>query len=241
MPSFNLPDSVDLRPLCPPISDQGDLGACSTHAAVAGAWDFLEMKELREQTPIAEATEEFAENMFVRGSRLFAYYNERLIEGTVDQDAGACMRDAIKALYTYGCCPEDLWPYDITKFAIKPSDDCYVMAAKHKISHYSSITSLRQMKTILNDGYPFIFGIMIYDSFEADDVAKTGIVPMPDLSKEQCQGGHAVCAVGYDDKQNHIIVRNSWGTSWGTNGHFFLPYDFITNPDLAEDFWYIKK
>ena len=241
MPSFHLPASADLRPLCPPIADQGQLGSCSANAAVAGVWDFLQLKELRAKAPANEAVEEFDPSKFVKGSRLFLYYNERLLEGTVDQDAGACLRDGVKALHQFGCCPEDMLPYDIDKFTEKPSDECYAEAKKHTISEYSRIVSLRQMKTVLAEGYPFVIGIQIYESFESEEVAKTGMVPMPDVSKEQCQGGHAVCVVGFDDAKQLVTVRNSWGPDWGDKGHFYLPYEFVTNPDLTSDCWMIKR
>jgi C1A family cysteine protease len=95
------------------------------------------------------------------------------------------------------------------------------------------------MKACLASGYPFIFGFTVYDSFESDAVAKTGIVPMPSKT-ELVLGGHAVMAVGYDDSKKWFIVRNSWGEDWGDKGYFYIPYDYLTNKNLASDFWTIK-
>jgi len=96
-----------------------------------------------------------------------------------------------------------------------------------------------QMKGCLASGFPFVFGFTVYDSFESQDVAKTGVVPMP-ASGESVLGGHAVLAVGYDDGQQRFIVRNSWGTGWGMHGYFTMPYAYLTDRGLASDFWTIR-
>ena len=89
-------------------------------------------------------------------------------------------------------------------------------------------------------GYPFEFGFTVYESFESQEVAQTGVVPMPQQT-EKVLGGHAVMAVGYDDAQQRIIVRNSWGTSWGQQGYFTMPYAYLTNHQLSSDFWTIQR
>ena len=95
------------------------------------------------------------------------------------------------------------------------------------------------MKAVLAAGYPFVCGFTVYESFEGDDVAKTGIVPMPG-SAEATLGGHAVMAVGYDDASQRFLVRNSWGTDWGMGGYFTIPYAYLTDSNLADDFWVIR-
>ena len=87
-------------------------------------------------------------------------------------------------------------------------------------------------------GWPFVFGFTVYESFLSDAVAKTGHVPMPSPA-ETVEGGHAVVAVGYDDKIQRFIVRNSWGTGWGMKGYCTMPYGYLTDPGLASDFWAI--
>src|SRR5207244_3996765 len=104
-----LPRSVDLRRGCSPVEDQGQLGSC-TGNALAGAVEFLEK---RDGIPL------------VNVSRLFIYYNERVIEHTVADDAGAMIRDGIKTLVKQGTCSEKRWPYVIARFAVKPSAACY--------------------------------------------------------------------------------------------------------------------
>ena len=175
-------------------------------------------------------------------SRLFIYYNERVIEGTVQQDAGAQIRDGVKAVATQGVCFEqgpDSWPYDITKFADTPPPACYAAALPNTVLQYSRIVrTAQQFKGCLAGGHPFVFGFTVYESFESQAVAATGVVPMP-AAQEKTLGGHAVLAVGYDDSQQRFIVRNSWGTGWGMEGYFTMPYAYLTSRNLASDFWTI--
>ncbi len=218
-----LPPSVDLRPRCSPIEDQGQLGSC-TGNALAGAFEFLELKNGKR---------------FDDASRLFIYYNERVIEHTVTQDAGAMIRDGIKTLAKQGVCSETSWPYAITKFAKKPGAGCYTEARRHRITAYARISTLDDMRSCLAEGFPFVFGFTVYASFESAKVAKTGVLGMPAKS-EKMLGGHAVLAVGYNDKQKRFVVRNSWGTDWGMQGYFTMPYAYLTDSNLADDMWTIR-
>ena len=219
-----LPASVDMRPQCPPVYDQGQLGSCTANS-IGGAIEFDQMKE--QQTAFVP-------------SRLFIYYNERDIEGTVSSDSGAQIRDGIKTVAQLGVCPETEWPYDITQFAVKPAQQCYTDAAQHKVASYQRvIQDLNQFKGCLADGYPFVFGFSVYESFESQAVATSGHAPMPAPSEQQL-GGHAVCCVGYDDSNQWFIVRNSWGSTWGLQGYFTLPYAYLIQRGLASDFWTIR-
>ena len=157
-----LPRMVSLQPLCPPVEDQGALGSCTANA-LAGALEYLEKKD---GVPFADL------------SRMFVYYNERVIEGTVSQDSGAFLRDGIKTLARQGVCSGALWPYatDAKTFTRKPPKPCYTAAKKHQITSYHRIDTVQEMRTCLADGYPFVFGFTVYEAFESPQVARTGVL-----------------------------------------------------------------
>jgi C1A family cysteine protease len=220
-----LPPRVDLRQGCSPVEDQGELGSCTAHALV-GALEFLE-KKAGDATPT---------NL----SRLFLYYQERLVEGTVDSDSGAFLRDGIKVLNRIGTPAESAWPYRIEKFTRRPTVTASRKAGAHRITLYERIDTLAQMRACLADGYPFVFGFTVYESFESEAVARTGAVNMPSGAEEEL-GGHAVLAVGYDDATGRVLVRNSWGVDWGDGGYFTLPYDYVQSRDLSDDLWRVTR
>jgi hypothetical protein len=195
-----LPSSVDLRDQCPPVYDQGALGACSSHA-IGAAYQFGLMKQ--------------GKSVFMP-SRLFLYYNERFIENTVNYDSGAQMKDGLKSLNKDGICDENLWKYKICKYKKKPPQKAYDAAKLNTIELYEKIPdgNLFLMKQCLAKGVPFVFGFTVYESFEGEEIAKTGIMPEWNPN-ESIMGGHAVMSVGYDTEKQVMIVRNSWGSDWG--------------------------
>jgi len=219
-----LPGSVDLRTHCSPVEDQGALGSCTAQALV-GAMEFLEVKD-----GVA----------FKDLSRLFVYYNERALIGTTRWDSGATLRDGIKTLAKLGVCSEKKWPHVITRFTKKPTKACYTEGLDHQITLYERIVTVDEMLGCLADGFPFVFGFSVYESFEAGDVAKTGIAVMPG-PEERLLGGHAVMAVGYDADAHRFLVRNSWGIRWGTQGYFWMPYGYLEDRNLSDDFWTIRR
>jgi len=219
-PSKPLPAVVDLRSKFKTIYDQGTLGSCTAQAGAA-AYKYLSNK--------------------FNPSRLFIYYNERLMDGDVENDSGSSLSQCINALKMYGVCSEELLKYEIEKFAIKPSDQCYNNGLKHKVVEADRLIQTRRaLKESLVNGNPFILGIAVYESFESENVTKTGIVPMP-LPNEHLLGYHAVVCVGYSNEQKHWIMLNSWSDGWGDKGFFYLPYEYLTEENLSSDIWVIKK
>jgi C1A family cysteine protease len=218
------PEHVDLRPLFPAVWDQGNLGSCTGHACAAAL-------------AYARTTEDLAPLM---PSRLMLYYNARLLEGSQAWDSGAQIRDVIKGAAKYGTCPEELWPYDVARFATEPGSDAYRAATRDRAVGYRSVTpSQHDLCAALAEGSPVVFGFSVYESFESDAVARTGVMPMPGPG-ESLVGGHAVVAVGYDLSERKFIIRNSWGGGWGDHGYFYMPFEYMLSSSLASDFWTIE-
>jgi C1A family cysteine protease len=226
-----LPGHAYNRPWCSEVKNQGQEGSCTGHA-----WG---------------GEMEYNENKFHSGSRYhdlsraFIYYNERLIDGSTSTDSGAQLRDGANALATYGVCTEAAFPYVENGFATQPAKVCYDAAAPNKIHSYYALNTLTDMRTCLASGQCFVFGFSVYESFESQAMANTGVMPMPNLQTEQLLGGHAVMAIGYNDAEQRMLIRNSWGLGWGLagelSGYFTMPYSYLTNPNLASDFWTVIK
>jgi len=220
-----LPRKVDLRPYFPPVYNQHLINSCTANA-IAAALEFDEIREgtKRPRTP----------------SRLFIYYNERAVEGTVGQDAGARIRDGIKSIARYGACPEALWPYYKRNLNVRPPRECYLRARRYKAVEYQRMRhNLEELKSCLASGHPFVLGFKAFDSFQKEAIKRTGHLHLP-KRREKPLGLHAVVAVGYEDLKGWFLARNSWGGRWGMRGYFTMPFDYPMDPELAHDFWTIR-
>jgi C1A family cysteine protease len=204
-------DTVDLRNTgnLPLVYDQGELGSCTANA-IGGAFQY------------GQRAAKAADFM---PSRLFIYYNERVVEGSVREDAGAMIRDGIKVLNKLGVPPEKEWPYNIAKFAKKPTAKSFRDGLKHQLLKYQRCATILSMQQALTLNLPVVAGFTVYESFESDEAAKTGIIPTP-LPSEEVLGGHAILIVGYQKVggKDHWIVRNSWGPDWGDKGYCYIPF-----------------
>jgi C1A family cysteine protease len=234
-----LPAEVDLRKQFhfKPY-DQGRIGSCTANA-IAGAiqFDRARAKLHPAMTP----------------SRLFIYYYERSLEHSVPSDSGAQLRDGIKVVSKRGAPAESEWPYDDTpaneetqefpstcKAVKRPTEGVLDDALKYKVTSYSRIQqTLAQLKGCLAEGCPFVFGFTAYDSLWDHAGNPKTRVPLPS-SADAVAGGHAVLAVGYDDERREFIARNSWGAEVQERGYFYMPYAYLTDPQLASDFWTIR-
>jgi C1A family cysteine protease len=215
-----LPSVTDLSSGCGPVLDQGQLGSCTANAT-SGAITFIEPGFL--------------------GSRLFMYYNGRALEGTPLEDSGCQLRDVVKQVVKLGVCPETDWSYNVNAFAIKPGPRRYSQARFDLLIQYLSVSQdVNHMKACLAAGFPFIYGFTVYESFESDAVASSGLAPMPGPD-ESVVGGHAVLCCGYDDSTSMFLCRNSWGSDWGLAGNFQIPYGYLSDSNLAADFWTLRK
>jgi C1A family cysteine protease len=226
------PDVADLRPKMPAIYDQGQSGTC-TGNGIARCIQFLMPAFMP--------------------SRLFIYYNEEMLEGDPYEDNGGQIRDGIKAVAQLGVCSEAEWSFDLDiHLCVKPSRQCYIDAKKDIITEYLSLNSPDEVKQAIASGFPVVFGMSVYDSFESNAAIETGIIPMPGPG-ESIIGGHCMVISGYDltgkaltSKGKPVgfpcyFVDNSWGVSVDDAGRCYLPIEMIDNPDIASDFWIIQK
>ena len=217
-----LPEAVDLStsPKMPPVFNQGNLGSCTAQAFTA-VYHFLKPGFL--------------------GSRLFLYYNERMLENDIPNDSGATLYSGVACLKKYGICLESLYPYIIADFTKPPSAAIYKAALPNRLVKAQNLpNSIASMQNALASGFPFVVGLAIYTEFESAIVSKTGVVPMPKASSSFL-GGHAVVVVGYDNKTRRFKVRNSWGVGWGVKGYFFLPYQYLQKTNLSSDLWVLSS
>ncbi|HEY9720478.1 MAG TPA: C1 family peptidase [Oscillatoriaceae cyanobacterium] len=221
-----LPSAVDNRHFCSPVADQGQLGSCTAFAMGKGLREYLENKNGEQAVPV---------------SALFLYYEERKLEGSVDQDSGASMKDGMTVLNQTGVAADELWPYDISKFTQIPPKAAYADAPNHKIKGFQEVSGVDDAKTAIANGDPVAIGMVVYESFE--NIGSNGVMPMPKKG-ESILGGHALLLVGYNDAKKQFIVRNSWSSGWGDHGYFYMPYAFASGSiggqaDIME--WYTSN
>lgn len=227
--------SIDLRDkfTMPAIFNQGNLGSCTANAiAYCMAFDVLN-NHVQKVDP----------KCVLPFSRLFIYYNERVLENSVKEDAGAEIRDGFKTIAKEGACLEKYKKYIEHSFARKPSKTAYKQALKFTAIEYERLdnTNKGELVDCLLDKRPFTLGFAVYSSFESDEVARTGIVPMPDYKNDYPVGGHAVACVGYNADTDRFICANSWGDDWAVKGYFTIPAAYLCDANLADDFWVLKS
>lgn len=221
-----VPKKVDHRgKLMPAIYDQGETSTCTAQALATLLQFNRRSKKINDMEP----------------SRLFIYYNERVLENSTEFDNGAELRDGIKSLARTGYISEDLWSFSPERIFERPDDPLYTRALRNRIADYYRINNTRitDIKACLAAGHLIVFGFNVFSSFYRAD-SNGGYVPLPSPENDESMGGHAVLLVGYDDSTKNFIVRNSWGTDCGDRGYYYMKYDHITNPDMCGDFWTIR-
>jgi C1A family cysteine protease len=227
MQGVELPPKVDLRPWMTSVENQGELNSCTANA-IAGAYEYLVKRHLQIDSDL---------------SRLFVYYNARWRTNDHDKDDGSVIQYGIESLQTFGGCPEPTWPYNPKAVNKKPKAPAYAEAAKFKVLDAKHLSiNLDAWKTCLAEGYPIVFGCVLFDSFD-ECTKRGGVVPMPDpgtVGRGE-HGLHAMLCVGYSDIDEVFIVRNSWGTDWGIDGYCYMPYNYLMSAKLnMDDSWIIR-
>lgn len=205
----------------PPIYQQYDTNAC-TSMSIGAAIEYMTKKEGKPE---------------FKPSKLFIYWNARMLSNCTDRDDGAEIRDAFKSLSRWGSAPDADLPFLHQNIQREPPQKAYDDAKKEVITQYSRLSSTASdiMFTIMQ-GKPVVFGFEMYENLQDDDVIKTGNIKMP---KGKHLGGHCMLIVGVAKTGNYVIVRNSWGEEWGDKGYGTIPIDYIENDNLTGDFWTI--
>jgi C1A family cysteine protease len=227
--SKSLPSKVDLRKHMTEIEVQGGTNSCTANA-VAGAYEYLIQKHQGETHDV---------------SRLFIYYNARYLDESSEEieDEGSYIFMAIQGLQEYGACSEAAWDFDEEMVNEEPNEEAYEEASAFLVEETENIPlELDAWKSALAEGYPIIFGISTFNSF--DSHKRPGLVPTPTKNEAEREehGGHAMLCVGYSDKDQVFIVRNSWGTDWGDDGYCYISYKYMMNPEYNDgDCWIIKR
>jgi C1A family cysteine protease len=194
------------------VEDQGELGSCAA-GAITSAY------ELRVQQ---EYPSDFRDL-----SRLFLYYNTRFLENTVSQDLGVFqLRNAFRSIDIWGICSEDIWPYDISKFDLKPSDESYADALRRRLRSYTRVPTVRSMLENINDERPLVLGMEIFSGFLTLTADNSRVSQPGDF--EPSLGGHAVCILGYDLETLEFLAKNSYGTDWGSAGYCWIPFEYVS-------------
>jgi len=208
------------------VEDQGQLGSCTANATV-GALEYLYTKR---------------DGRSVDLSRLFVYYNSRRIRGTIMQDTGAYICDAMASVLSFGACREEIWPYDVSTFMMEPSQQAYQEPLMHEAIQYSRVEAVEGSISALAAGFPIVFGTRIPERCYQEAATK-GTMPIPsDAEIMSFQGGgHCMLIVGYDKPGKMFIVRNSWGTNWGARGYVQIPFDLIFKCSPPDGFWIIGE
>ena len=222
---------IDLRVSCPLVRSQGYIGSCTAFASTQ-LFDFVRKKN----------------NLINwKPSPLFTYYATRKFANLQDQDSGASVREALKSTARDGVAMERHWPYDMAKYRENPPEEAWINAEKHQTLEYFRVDDFDKSAFLgcLNDGYPFVFGIYLYSSFNSFQTVLSGIVPNPDKENEKRIGGHCMMAVGWKRieqegvEKEFLIVQNSWGDTWADKGFCYIPMEYIMSND-AFDFWTIR-
>ena len=218
-----LPPAIDLRPDCVPHMDQGELGSCTANG-ITGIIRYAMKKEGATDRPL---------------SRLQLYYDERVVEGTIKEDAGAEIRDGIKCAADNGVAPEPLWPYNIDRFKQKPFPRVYQRALQFRTLTYERVEPhAESIKAAIASGFPVVGGFNVFEQFVGDQCARDGVVTMPG-TREAPIGGHCIYFPGYGQRPGYITGRNSWGPDWGDKGDCYIPEEFLEQQ--GSDYWIVTK
>jgi C1A family cysteine protease len=239
----DLPEAADLRPQMSPVANQGSFGSCTSFASIKGFREWLCRKEGRPM--------ELSPRFFWYAARKF--YDQKNPGDLIrNRNKGLPTGFAMQTLKVWGTVAEKAFPYptlaqfaqirqlpadqktaELDKLAaVEPPKAMFDEAKRLKVDQaIYTVGSIRGMRKAFSEGKPVVIAARLFSSFKSEAVKKTGLVPVPNLKTDTEVGGHAMCAVGFDNRRKVIIVRNSWGPDWGDGGYCYLPYDYFKLKD----------
>ena len=208
---------VDLREWASPVESQYTLGSCVANA-ITNAYELMAKKQTGSDIDL---------------SRLFLYYNTRLLQGTLGADTGSDMRTGLEAAAKFGICDETTWPYSLDKLNAQPPAICYTEAKSRSISNYRKLSGNDEIVDAVNDGKPVVFGMDIFRDFMFLNAFRTVVsIPSP---TDVITGSHAMCIVGFDLDHQLFLAKNSFGTEWGDGGYCWIPFCYLAK--YGYDMW----
>lgn len=219
-------ESIDLRENFSAIKNQGQQGSCLSFTLVS-IFEYMMKLHNQEDCDLSEA---------------FLYYNARNLDedGTVCEDNGSKFVPSLDALRMYGIASEKVWPYNDEVCDAKPSEEAYRDGAMRKLVKALNVErNVNAIKSALSDGYPVACSFTLTNTFNTGGA----YIPMPtdeDIDNVNDDAGgenklhsyHAMTIVGYSDKLQRFLVRNSWGDDWGDKGYCYVPYAYVANQKL---------
>jgi hypothetical protein len=221
-----VPDRMDLREFCTTVEDQGQIGSCTANAAVGA----LEYHYKRRDGRAADL------------SRMFVYFNTRRMRGQLFDDCGAQIREAMASIMAFGACREEVWPYNPALFAQEPPREAYNDAWARDALQYARVDGTRGAVRAVAKGLPVVFGCGIPERCYAE-AERTGVMPelRPGELEQGTAGGHSMLIVGYDNNRQSLLVRNSWGESWGERGYVWIPYSVLDATSSPSEYWVMSE
>lgn len=221
-----LPNHIDLRDSFPCVKNQEDIPAC-TSFALCSVYEYLANINNRKSVNVSE---------------LFLYYGSREDVREDSELVGTSIYDSLNSLQSNGMCFDNTWPFDKININMCPSEFALQEGKKYILQKTERVNIVESdFKKALNEGYPIVFGLKMYESFF--DSREDGFVPYPDVEERQLDihGRHAMVIVGFSENDKYFIVRNSWGKTYGDDGYVYIPYDYLANEEYCDEAYILNE